>query len=286
MSTTQNEGQSTSEEAQANNELYPRWLSYCVFIPAAIFTLTSWIAGALLLFVASLVTHPFLNKTRHARLGNQFLGNLFVFFFKVLSWLRVVKIDDKELDPYIDMEGPLIIASNHPALWDAPLLIQRFIYVSCIMKKELLNNPILRSGARFSGFVPNLPTLTMVRQSTEHLNQKGRLLLFPEGTRTRPENAPCNPFRHGVALLAKNTQCPILPVFIFMNSRYMQKGWPIWKMPPCPIRVKIKVGEIQKFRENEGTHDFSDRLQAYFGNFVETMDPWKSSSDKSEPEAK
>ncbi|MCP5537916.1 MAG: 1-acyl-sn-glycerol-3-phosphate acyltransferase [Akkermansiaceae bacterium] len=286
MIATRNEGHRTSDAGQLDEDLYPKWLSYCVFIPAAVFTLVYWVTGAVILFVTSLLTHPFLNPVKHARLGNMFLGNLFVGFFKGLLWLRVVKIDDTELDPYVDMEGPLIIASNHPSLWDAPLLIQRFIYVSCIMKVELLNNLILRSGARFSGFVPNLPTLTMVRKATEHLDRKGRLLMFPEGTRTRPENAPCNPFRHGLALLAKNAQCPILPVFIFMNSRYMQKGWPIWKMPPCPIMVKVKVGEIQRFENNEGTHEFSNRLQGYFGSYVDTMDPWKGSAHKSDESVK
>jgi 1-acyl-sn-glycerol-3-phosphate acyltransferase len=278
--TTRNEVRKTSKTDPTKGYLYPKWLAYCVFIPAAIFTLTYWVSGAIILFLTSLITHPFLNSAQHSRLGNQFLGNLFVGFFKGLLLLRVVKIDDKDLDPYVDMKGPLIIASNHPSLWDAPLLIQRFIYVSCIMKVELLNNLILRSGARFSGFVPNLPTLTMARKATEHLNQGGRLLMFPEGTRTRPENAPCNPFRHGLALLAKNTNCSILPVFIFMNSRYMQKGWPIWKMPPCPILVKVKVGEIQRYEKNEGTHEFSDRLQGYFESSVESMDPWKNSTHK------
>ena len=44
--------------------------------------------------------------------------------------------------------------------------------------------------------------------------------------------------------------------------------------------VKIKVGEIQSINEKEGAHDFSDRLQEYYGNYVESMDPWKGTTYK------
>lgn len=273
--------ETVSQNQPRTDSTYPGWLAIFLFIPALIFSLAYWLLGALFLFLASLITHPFLNATQHCRLGNQFLGTLFVGFFKGLTWLQIVKIDDKELDPYINMEGPLIIASNHPSLWDAPMLIQRFIYVSCIMKVEILNNIILRSGSRFAGFVPNTPTLTMVRKASEHLNRGGRLLMFPEGTRTRPEHTPCNPFRHGLALLAKQADCRILPVFIFMNSNYMTKGWPIWKMPPIPISVSVQVGELQSAEPDEETHHFSDRLEQYFKSSVEIRDPWKSGKENS-----
>ena len=104
----------------------------------------------------------------------------------------------------------------------------------------------------------------MIRLAMERLAGGGRLLLFPEGTRTRQENGVLNPFRPGLALLAKQSGAPILPVFISSNSRYLQKGWPIWRMPHLPISISLRVGERILIQPDEKVRDFSGRLEEIF----------------------
>lgn len=200
----------------------------------------------------------------HRNLGHRTLAGLFRGFFNTLVWMGAVKIDDAALDSLTDIPGPLVIASNHPSLWDAPLLIRRFITVSCIMKAEITNNPILRGGSRFAGFVPNHPKLEMVKKATDFLKQGGRLLLFPEGTRTRDHSKVVNRFRPGLALLSKSADCPVLPIYLHMNSAYLEKGWPAWKMPPMPIVATVQAGELLHPLEEENTHAYSARLEAHF----------------------
>lgn len=198
------------------------------------------------------------------RLGQRVLSRSLGRFVCVLELVGVLRVCDQDLVAKSDLQGAMIIACNHPALWDAPIILRRLPQLSGIMKAEVLANPFLSIGARFAGFLPNAPRLKMVKMAVARLKGGGRLLLFPEGTRTREENGVINPFRPGLALLAQRSGVPVLPIFISSNSPYLQKGWPIWKMPDLPITVTLEVGEPLKIGENESVREFSARLEGVF----------------------
>lgn len=234
------------------------------FVLGQAFMVLFWPTAFLAVLVISLVTVNFLDHDAHRRLGQWTLGAVMKLMIAGLEWLGIIRVSDDDLKKHAGIAGPLIIACNHPALWDAPLVIRRFAGLSCIMKEDVLKNPLLRIGALFAGFLPNFPQLRMIRLAMERLEGGGRLLLFPEGTRTRAENGLINPFRPGLALLASHSGVPILPVFISSDSRYLQKGWPIWKMPHLPISISIRVGELILIRPGEKVRDFSERLEGVF----------------------
>ncbi|MFK7909689.1 MAG: lysophospholipid acyltransferase family protein [Akkermansiaceae bacterium] len=210
------------------------------------------------------MTQLFLKPDAHRDLGQRMLACAFRGFFNILIWMKIVRIDDSELLEHCAREAPLIVAGNHPSLWDAPILIRRLVHVACIMKASLLKNPILSGGSKFAGFVPNHPRLLMVKAATEHLKSGGKMLIFPEGTRTRKENGEVNPFRPGLALISKKSGAPILPIFMITDSPFMCKGWPIWKPAPFPITISVRVGEVQEIGVGETTHAFSERLENYY----------------------
>jgi 1-acyl-sn-glycerol-3-phosphate acyltransferase len=234
------------------------------FAVACAFTVIYWPLGAIFIFLLSVISTLFVHGKDRRALGQKTIGLLLGGYMNFLEALGLIIVHDDELKRNANMDGPLLIACNHPALWDAPLVIRRLLRVSCIMKAELLENPLLRHGALFAGFLPNAPRLTMVRKGVERLSEGGRLLLFPEGTRTRRENGLINPFRPGLALLAKQSGSPVLPVFISLNSCYLQKGWPIWRMPEFPILISIRVGDLHSAQPGERVRDFSLRLEEVF----------------------
>jgi 1-acyl-sn-glycerol-3-phosphate acyltransferase len=236
-------------------------LRFCVGLG---FTVAFWPLAVLSLMALNLVTRPFLGKKEHRMFGQRALGKSFGGFIGGLEFLGIIVVSDDDLTKHSDSPGPLIIACNHPALWDAALVLRRFVMVTCIMKEDLLENPLLCNGALFAGFIPNSPRLKMMRMALERMAEGGRLLLFPEGTRTREENGLINPFQPGVALLAMKSDAPILPVFISSDSRYLQKGWPIWRMPQLPISISIRVGESIRILPDENVRDFSRRLEGVF----------------------
>ena len=227
-----------------------------------------WPTAVVSVLVISLFSGIFVDPENHRKLGQWTLDTLLTLLIVGLELLGIIRVFDDDLKRHADAAGPLIIACNHPALWDAPLVIRRRL--NGIMKAEVLENPFLRNGALFAGFLPNLPRLKMIRLAMDRLAGGGRLLLFPEGTRTRQENGVINPFRPGLALLAKQSGASILPVFISSNSRYLQKGWPIWRMPGLPISILLRVGEPILIQPDEKVRDFSKRLEEIFRKELST----------------
>lgn len=228
-----------------------------------------WPSCVLLIIVICIISSIFQSKENHRFLGQRVLRRTLGGFITQLEWIGIIRVDDNDLKRHPDSPEPLIFACNHPALWDAPLIIRRIPRLSGIMKAELLANPLLTHGARFAGFLPNSPRMTMIRASLERLSIGGRLLFFPEGTRTREENGAVNPFRPGLALIAKESGIPIIPIFIRQDSPYLRKGWPIIKMPDLPITISLTLGEPIRALPEETVREFSERLEAIFRKELE-----------------
>lgn len=234
------------------------------FAAGLFFTAVYWPSAVICLIVLSLGSGLVMKPIARRRFGQDSLALSLGTFITGLERLGVIRVDDAELAKLADIPGPMIIACNHPALWDAPLVLRRIGRVSCIMKADVEANPFLRSGARFAGFVPNSPRLAMIREAVSRLEEGGRLLLFPEGTRTLRERGVINRFRPGLALLAKQSGAPVLPVFISTDSPYLGKGWPIWKLTELPVSISFRVGETMTILPDERVRDFSERLEDRF----------------------
>lgn len=239
------------------------------FVAAQVIMALYWPACVLLIIVICMISGIFQTKENHRFLGQRILSKTLGSFITFLEWFGIIRVVDDELKRHPDDQHALIFACNHPALWDAPLVIRRIGRLSGIMKAELLANPLLTHGARFAGFLPNSPRMTMIRSSIERLSTGGRLLFFPEGTRTREENGAINPFRPGLALIAKESGVPIVPVFIRQDSPYLRKGWPIVKMPKLPITITLTLGEPIRALPEETVRAFSERLETIFRKELE-----------------
>jgi len=261
---------STQEIPTHFGERYPVWRTFLHYVAGLIFMALFWSSGVIVIMLLQLFSKLKGNSSaRHRALGQRSLSVAFRICIRGLVFLGIIRLEEKGTERLAEIPGPVIIASNHPALWDALLIMRNCDQVSCIMKASLFANPLLRGGSLFAGFLPNAPRLEMIRRATERLKSGGRLLLFPEGTRTREKSKPLNPFYPGMALIALKSGAPLLPVFIEANSRYLQKGWPIWKMPDFPITIKIEVGELQQLQDGENSREFSERMERHFREQLE-----------------
>jgi hypothetical protein len=55
---------------------------------------------------------------------------------------------------------------------------------------------------------------------------------------------------------------PIQAVIIETDTPYLRKGWPIWRVPAFPIRIRVRLGE--RFAP-EGDHPaLLEKLERYF----------------------
>ncbi len=144
---------------------------------------------------------------------------------------------------HIPREGGVIIAANHRSFLDPFVigtLVRRPIYF--VAKKELFYR-------RFPAwFLSSLGAFPVDRGNNDResmetarkiLERGDVVVIFPEGTRTRP-GALGQPKR-GVGRLALETGAPIVPVAVF-GTEAIRKGWRI-----RPHKVHLRVGRPLRF---------------------------------------
>jgi 1-acyl-sn-glycerol-3-phosphate acyltransferase len=208
--------------------------------------------------VAALL-YPLLPTHRARRVGQFAIMAGFRFYLWCLRLSGRFHCDLGELDRLRGEDG-LVIAPNHPALIDVVLITSRLPRITCIMKAQLWDNPLLGGGARLARYIRNDSPTSMVKLAVEEIRQGSQLLVFPEGTRTVV--GPVNPFKGGFALIAKRAGVPIQTVFIETNSRYLGKGWPIYRMPRLPLFYRVRLGP--RFQVDRDVKAFTDELEAFF----------------------
>lgn len=209
--------------------------------------------------LVSLLLYPFLTRAQGVVVGRAAISSVYRGFWTTAKWLGLMRIDDTALD-VLDREGGLIIAANHPSMLDALLVIARVPRGICIMRSSLMRNPFLGAGARLARYIRNEPPRGMIRSCVANLKAGGQLVLFPEGTRT--VQAPINPFRPGITLIAQMAQVPIQTVIIDADTPYLGKGWPIWRAPEFPVQIRMRLG--QRFAPEADHQGLLKRLEAYF----------------------
>lgn len=157
-----------------------------------------------------------------------------------------------------------ILAPNHMSLWDAVFLLADVPNVVCILKHQLLYNPILGATARAARYISNCSVSQMLRQSCREIEHGSVLLLFPEGTRTLPRAPWINPLKGSIGLVARRTNAVVLPVLMRSNTRYLQKGWPVWRLPKFPVHLEVTYADPILIAEEETAAEFTKRLENFY----------------------
>jgi glycerol-3-phosphate dehydrogenase (NAD(P)+) len=159
-------------------------------------------------------------------------------FFHV--YLRMSRIGRE----HIPAHGPAIIASNHRSFFD-PLIIatmtRRPMYY--VAKRELFElHPLVGRLLSALGAFPvdrGNGDQDMIATAKQLLAHGEVVLIFPEGTRTRP--GPLGRPRRGVGRLALESGAPVIPVAIF-GTDTIRRGWRL-----RPHRVRVRAGRPLRF---------------------------------------
>jgi len=223
-----------------------------------------WAIGGVIFVLMGLVLVPLLPRVRSRAIGQWLLQRAFSGFMLLETLLGLTKFEFEGLEALNLAQGGLVVAPNHPALWDATFVIARVQGLRCILKASLMRNPFLAGGATLAGFIPNKPTHKMMMRSIEALKAGERLLFFPEGTRTRKAEGVVNAFPGGIGIIAVQSGRPVWPVFIRTNSDFLSKGWPLWRPPDRRMKICLKIGEPVVALEGEDAAGFTARLQKVF----------------------
>jgi glycerol-3-phosphate dehydrogenase (NAD(P)+) len=166
----------------------------------------------------------------------------------------------------IPRSGPAIIASNHRSFFD-PFVIgtmaNRPVYY--VAKSELFRNPFVAWFISGLGAFPverGAGDMDAIRTAKELLARGELILIFPEGTRTRP--GPLAQPKRGVGRLALETGAPVIPLAI-IGTEDVRKGILIRSRKIC-----VRVGSPLEFDLQE--HSSPDEAAAV------TADVWRSVS--------
>ncbi len=220
-----------------------------------------WAVAGLSITVLGSVLYGLLPKKYSISCGRFILSRAFRLFIGYLKITGLLILDDNDLKVLAKTPGPMIVAPNHIALWDAVFIIAQIPELICIMKGTILRNPFLGGGARLAGYIPNDSAPQMLLTASHQLKKDAKLLYFPEGTRTQHHAAWLNPFTNGVALLSKHSSAPIIPIYIRSNSRIFEKGRALFLKPEFPLRLSLTVGEPMAYVKGEAVQCFSKRLE-------------------------
>jgi 1-acyl-sn-glycerol-3-phosphate acyltransferase len=231
---------------------------------AAVASALYWGFGGTAFLLIALVLRPILPAATARRIGLRLMQIAFQGFTVLLRLFGIATCEMVGFERLVKHQGGMIVAPNHPAIWDVVFIMSRVGGLTCILKTAILKNPLLAGGARLARFIPNDPPFEMVKRCVTELHAGAQLLLFPEGTRTRKKEGVVNAFRGGVAIIASQTRVPVFPVFIKTNSDYGSKGWPAWKPPLEMVRIQMTVGEPLVCSEEESSHAFLERLRAVY----------------------
>ena len=145
---------------------------------------------------------------------------------------------------HIPKRGPAIIAANHRSFFD-PFVIgtmsRRQLYY--VAKRELFEiHPLLSWLVSALGAFPvdrgrgDRDTI----ETAKALLARGEVvLIFPEGTRTRP--GPLGSPKRGVGRLALETGAPVVPVAV-IGTEAIRRGWRL-----RPHKVRARAGRPLQF---------------------------------------
>jgi len=234
------------------------WVAYCLL-------LVYWAVTSIFVSLLGTLLYMILPQKYALASGRFLIQKDFQSFIGLLRMTGLLILQDDELKTLINRPGAMIVAPNHIALWDVVFIVAQVPELICIMKDSILKNPLFGGQAgRLAGYIPVNSISQMIKLAKKSLLKNDQLLMFPEGTRTKTDAQWMNPIQGGVALLAKQTSVPIVPVYIRSNSRFFEKGWPLYNKPEFPLRMSINVAEPVYMQEHESAQEFVQRLEKIY----------------------
>jgi 1-acyl-sn-glycerol-3-phosphate acyltransferase len=211
------------------------WRLFMTALSFFLFGVGALLVGALLLPAVRLVPASRAVRRRRARVVMSASLRMFIAFMH-RGGLLTYEFHGGEL---LGRPGQLVIA-NHPTLIDVMFLLALMPTASCVVKSGVWRNPLTRWAVRLSEFIPNDETAGMIERSAAALRDRQVLIIFPEGTRTRPDQPMV--FHRGAANIALRAAAVLTPVYITCQPMTLTKSEPWYRIPPRRPHFRLVVG--------------------------------------------
>lgn len=165
----------------------------------------------------------------------------FRFYLRCLRGLGLLTLEFEGIER-LEQPGGRLVVANHPSLLDVVMLMALIPNAQCIVKSQLWEHRLLGPLMRRAGYIRNdLEPEQLLARCQESLARGQSLIIFPEGTRSHPGEAPR--FRRGFANLATLAAAPVQLVLITCTPPTLIKGEPWWKIPAHRPVFRLVAGE-------------------------------------------
>jgi len=219
--------------------------------------------GIIFVFVIAIPT-LFL-PSKFTLLFGKFLGHYVIF---IVKFILNTKVEIKGIEN-IPKSEKYFVASAHQSMFETFALQAILEYPVFILKKELLKIPL------FGLYLKKIKSIAIVRETTtkDNLNFFGKvawiinnenrpLLIFPQGTRLKPEEKL--PFKKGVGRIYQTLNISCIPVALNSGHVWPKKGF--LKHPG-----KITISILEEIKPGMNREEFTRNLEDKIYNEIKNI---------------
>lgn len=201
------------------------------------------------------------------RFFQRLIHRLFALFVGWGRFIRLMYVTHHGFERRVT--GSSVLVANHPGLMDITFLLARVPEAVCVFKPALRRNPVLGAAARRAGYIGGDGGHEVVRLAAEKVAAGHTLVIFPEGTRTRPGESvgSCKP---GFVLMARRAAAPIQLVRLTWDSNVLVKGRAWWRLPRLPAHIDVTLGPRLLVQAEADTATVAAGIEAWFRATPET----------------
>jgi 1-acyl-sn-glycerol-3-phosphate acyltransferase len=198
------------------------------------------------------------------------LHRLTCFWASLYTWLNPawpVKVVGREK---IDPNETYVMVANHQSLLDIFVLFRLFRHFKWVSKVENFRIPFIGWNMRLNQYIElkrgdRSSVAIMLRACRENLAAGNSIMMFPEGTRS--PTGKLRGFKSGAFHLAKDTECPLLPIVVHGTATALPKRGAILR---GRHRIVIEVLEPIAYTDfaNEEAEDVMLRVRQLIGDHL------------------
>jgi len=181
----------------------------------AVFGISSLILGTTLLPLFHVLAG--FSEKRFNVISRRFVNKFFKFFVKYIEVTGAMRLSVENRELLKNIQGKVVIA-NHPSLLDVVILISLIPNANCIVKGALIQNKFISLIIR-DLYIPNtLPFEEQMERAKKSMIEDGNnLIIFPEGTRSKPGEPWF--FKKGAARFALFARADVVPIYFGGNEK-------------------------------------------------------------------
>ncbi len=190
------------------------------------------------------------DKVKQKQVARKTVHHTFKWFIAFMGYSRIFQFNLEKAIQLNKLSGHLVLA-NHPSLIDVVVLISIIPNADCVVKAHLFKNPFLRGVVKNTGYISNADPEGLLEDCQASLVAGNNLIVFPEGTRTKPGKTI--KFQRGAANIALRCQSDIefgesdkaniTTVLLQLNPTTLTKSEPWYKVPEHKATFSAKVVE-------------------------------------------